>query len=142
MRAAVLEADGGDVDAKAFDVAHRAQLAAPKTIRRAKKSRALHAGDARERPFVRAFAARTHLDHHDERPASRDEIDLERAEPQVLREDREAVRVQIVGDRALGAPSEIVPRAQSCPLPQFFCEASQLRPQELARLKSVLSFTQ
>src|SRR5947209_1243696 len=107
-RALVLEAHRCDVDAKALDVLESRDLASPESIRGVQQMHSFLAGDAGERPLECAAPARAHFDHRNEWPASRNEIDLERAQSKVAKEYRVPVRVQIIGDGVLRPPSERV----------------------------------
>jgi hypothetical protein len=62
----------------------------------------LHA-DAAEPAGPAAGAARAHFDHADDRPAARNDVDLERTDAQVPRDDVVALSDEPVGDERLGA---------------------------------------
>ena len=101
-RSVFVARDGGDVDAYALHLGHLRDAALPERADAAQEGASLRARDARERLLERPRAARAHLDDDDEVTLLRDEIELQRADAQVLPEDAEAVRTEPVGGGLFG----------------------------------------
>ena len=74
---------------------------------------ALRAIDALEGARQRAFAARSNFDHDDQGAPSRHDIEFERAEPEVPRQDAKAAREEQIGDGELSAPPDLRPRQRA-----------------------------
>ena len=134
------ERHGGDVDSQSLDPLHRGEALAPEAPHRTANADSLRKGHAGEWPDERPRPAGAYFHDGHQRTLARDDVQLEGAETNVPREDREPLDEQAIRDGDFRVPPEL--GAGHCAmtpwaLPQLPSDAVHVSLQTLSGLNSV-----
>jgi len=113
---------GSDVDSHALHIAERKRPRTPEQRRCSAQARALCTRDALKRRDPRARAARSHLDDREQAALTSDDVELERSEPHVSRQELVAADEKQISDGVLGRAPNLSPRqgfVSPCAVPQL-----------------------
>jgi hypothetical protein len=103
----VVEEDRRDVDADSIDVLLIREPTLPEKIGSPEEPLTLGLRQGRQSRQERALSTRTHLDDHDDRTEAREQIDLQSADPEILGQEGEAARDEVIRDEALGFATQV-----------------------------------